>query len=260
MAKTAKPPKGRATLPFKTGVDLINEYKSRFGDKTLLGFSRGKDSIATALAIGDRLDVYPVFFFVIPGLPIIEESLDYYSKKLFHGRRIIQFPEAAFYKWLNSGLYQTPGSSKVIEAADIRPFSSGTGHKWWREVTSWVLEDEGLPEQTLAAVGIRGRDSPFRWLNVKNNGPIRPNAKNWLPIWDWSKHDVAVAIDKAGISLPPDYLLFGRSFGGGVDARYLVPMKRHRPEDWKIICEWFPLAEVCVWRYERFIEGKAVAA
>ena len=118
-----------------------------------------------------------------------------------------------------------------------------------------MIDDEKLPEKTLAAVGIRGRDSPFRWLNVKKHGPIRPHAKNWLPIWDYSKNDVTNAIAKSGVSLPLDYLLFGRSFGGGIDARYLVPLKRHRPEDWKIVLEWFPTADSAVWKYERFIEG-----
>ncbi len=239
-----------------TGDRLISEYIERHGTTTLLGFSRGKDSIAAALAIRDRLDVWPVFFYVIPGLSFIEEGLEYYSKKLFNGRRVIQYPEAAFFKWLNGGLYQTPRTSEVIRAAQFRNFSSGTGHQWWREVTTWIIEDEGLPKRTLAAVGIRARDSPMRWLNVQKYGPIRPHALNWLPVWNYTKADLVGAIEKSGVSLPLDYFLFGRSFGGGIDARYLVPLKRHRPQDWKTVLEWFPTAELGVWKYERFIEGK----
>ena len=242
-------------LPYPKGLDLIAEYKRKFGDKTLLGFSRGKDSISAALAIKDHLDVYPVFFYVIPGLPLIEETLDYYSRKLFNGRRIIQFPEAAFFKWLNSGQFQTPYTAKIIEAAQFRQFSSSSGHHWWREVTAWVIEDLDLPETTLAAVGIRASDSPMRFLNIKNTGVIRPQTKNWLAVWDYSKADVTNIIAKHGISLPPDYIWFGRSFGGGIDARYLIPLKRKRPEDWKIVLQFFPLADLLCWKYERFIEN-----
>jgi hypothetical protein len=128
-----------ADLKYPKSKELIAEYRRRYGDKTLLGFSRGKDSIAAALAIRDQLDVYPVFFYVIPGLGFIEEGLEYYSRVLFGGRRVIQFPEAAFYKWLNGGLLQTPHTHEVIKAAGFRSFGGNSGHVWWRDVTSWVI-------------------------------------------------------------------------------------------------------------------------
>lgn len=241
-----------AGLRYPTGKALVQRYRQEVSEATVLGFSRGKDSIATALAIGDDLDVYPVFCYSIPGLTFIEESLDYYSRKLFHGRKIEQYPEGAFYRWLNSGMYQTPGTAKVIEAANL----VASGHAWWRQVTSWVVEDHGLSEPTLSATGLRATDSPMRFLNVKNTGVIRPSAGNWCPIWDYSKADVVAAVERSGISLPIDYLLFGRSFSGGLDARYLVPLKRHRPQDWKIVLEMFPLADVIVWKYENFVDGR----
>jgi hypothetical protein len=241
----------RGELPYARGDRLIAEYREKFGEQTLLGFSRGKDSIATALLLRDKLDVWPVFFYAIPGLTWIEEGLEYYSKHLFNGRRIIQYPEGAFFRWLCSGVYQTPHTMEIIRASGI---GMPAQQSWWREITSCVIEDEGLNEKTLAAVGIRGRDSPFRWFNVKKHGPLRPHAKNWLPIWDYPKEKCLREIEQSGISLPLDYFMFGRSFGGGLDARFLVPVKRYRPQDFKIICEYFPLAEVCVWKYERFIE------
>lgn len=245
-----------ADLPFPRGKELIARYKRQYGDHTLVGFSRGKDSIAVSLALRDHLELHPVYFYAIPGLPMIEEGLEYYSKVLFHGTRIIKYPEAAFIKWLNSGLYQTPHTHEIIKAADMANFNSISGHQWWSSVTEYVIEDKGLPEKTMTATGVRARDSPMRWLNVKNNGVLRPTKKNWLPVWDYTLADVENAIAKSGVSLPIDYLLFGRSFGGGIDARFLVPLKRHRPEDWKIVCEWFPLADFVVWRYERFVEKK----
>lgn len=245
-----------ADLPYKRGPELIKEYREKHGDVTLLGFSRGKDSISAALALRGKLRIVPIFFFAIPGLPMIEEGLRYYERTLFDGERIRQFPEGAFYKWLTAGVYQTPGTMEVIRAADIKTFTTSTHGEWWRQITRWVIEDEALPKTTLAATGVRARDSPMRWLNVKKNGVIRPSAINWLPVWHYTKGDVVNSIAASGVSLPIDYHLFGRSFGGGLDARFLVPLKRHRPEDFKIVLEWFPMAELAVWKYERFIEGK----
>jgi hypothetical protein len=46
----------------------------------LLAFSRGKDSIATALAPRGRIDVVPFTYIHVPGLSFVEESLAYYEK------------------------------------------------------------------------------------------------------------------------------------------------------------------------------------
>ena len=106
-----------ARLNYRTGDTLIRQYREKFGRTTLVGFSRGKDSIATSLLLRGKLELVPVFFYVIPGLSFIEEGLEYYSRKLFDGRRVIQYPEAAFFKWLNGGLYQTPHTHEIIKAA-----------------------------------------------------------------------------------------------------------------------------------------------
>ncbi len=188
----------------------------------------------------------------MPGLTFVEESLEYYSKVLFNGRRVIKFPEQAFFKWLGRHHFQTPHTAAIIDAADLDTTISI--YEWWRDTTKWTIEQEKLPETTLAATGVRARDSPYRWLNVKKNGATRVNAKNWLPIWNYTLADVEAAIQRSGVKLPLDYRLFGRSFGGGVDARFLVPIKRHLPEDWEKICNWFPLAELEVWKYERWVE------
>jgi hypothetical protein len=55
------------------GGDLIAVYKERYGDKTLLAFSRGKDSIAVAPALREQDRGHPVPLFApdLRGLPII---------------------------------------------------------------------------------------------------------------------------------------------------------------------------------------------
>ena len=50
--------------------------------------------------------------------------------------------------------------------------------------------------------------------------------------------------------LPVDYHMFGRTFDG-IDYRFLAPLKKNRPADYQKVLDWFPLAEMEVWRYER---------
>jgi hypothetical protein len=225
------------------GKALIQEYRRRYGDKTVLAFSRGKDSIGCHLAIRDHLDVTPVHYIIVPGLSFIDESLDHYERALFGGQHIVRLPHPSFYRHLNNYLFQTPGHAEVIEAAALADIT-------YKDVHQMIVEQESLPTPILCANGVRAADSPQRRMALTNGGPIRASADAWWPIWDWNKAKLLDEIERAGISLPIDYLLFGRSFDG-LDARFLVPLKQQRPADYKRLLEWYPLADVEVFRYER---------
>ena len=67
---------------------------------------------------------------------------------------------------------------------------------------------------------------------------------------DWTKADVVDSINRLGVKLSVDYRIWGRSFDG-LDARFLVPLKRELPEDYRRVLEWFPLADLEVWKFER---------
>ena len=75
-------------------------------------------------------------------------------------------------------------------------------------------------------------------------------SSKYMPTWDWSKDKLLDTIERSGISLPVDYLWFGRSFDG-LDYRFLGPLKRHAPRDYAKVLEWFPLADIEVWRHEK---------
>jgi len=61
-------------------------------------------------------------------------------------------------------------------------------------------------------------------------------------------------IDQAGIPLPVDYEWFGRSFDG-LDFRFLEPMSRFAPADYERVLDWFPLADVQMFRAGMMGEG-----
>ena len=53
-----------------------------------------------------------------------------------------------------------------------------------------------------------------------------------------------------GLKLSGEYEWLKRSFDG-IHVRYLVPIKRNAPEEYKRILERFPFVEAEVWRHER---------
>ena len=55
-------------------------------------------------------------------------------------------------------------------------------------------------------------------------------------------------IEGAGVDLPVDYEWFGRSFDG-IDYRFTKPLSEHAPDDFKRLLEWFPLAELEIFRH-----------
>lgn len=90
----------------------------------------------------------------------------------------------------------------------------------------------------------------MRRVSIMQHGAISRNKGEYFPVWDWKKARLVEEITRAGVKLPVDYKVWGRSFDG-LDARFLIPMKKHFPRDYARVLEWFPLAEADVFRAER---------
>lgn len=113
-----------------------------------------------------------------------------------------------------------------------------------------MIEDKRLDPGMLVADGVRAADSPMRRISIKTHGSISRNRGRYHPVWDWLKADLVNAFRSSGVRLPVDYEMFGRSFDG-LDIRFLAPLKRHRPADYRRVLEWFPLADLEVYRQEK---------
>jgi hypothetical protein len=210
--------------------------------ETLLAFSTGKDAIAAWLAIRDSFDrVEPYYLYLVPGLEFVEESLDYYEK--FFGKKINRLPHPSLHRWLNTYTFQPPERRIVIQQAQLPWHTYG-------DIRTALIEDLGLGEDTYVADGVRAADSPMRLVSIKKHGPISHAQHKYHCIWDWKKADLVECFKRHNISLPVDYSMFGRSFDG-LDLRFLVPLKKHRPKDYAKVLEWFPLADLEVFRWER---------
>lgn len=223
--------------------EIIAQVRAEYGPRVLLGFSRGKDSLAAWLRLREHFDqVIPFHLFTIPKLPIVEESLAYYERVM--GCRIWRMPQPGFYRWLRNFTFQTPPRAAVLAAANLPTFG-------YRDVVDAIARAEGIPpDQTMTATGVRSADSPRRRQVITICGAIDRTQPKFYPVWDWSTDQCIDIINKSGVELPIDYALFGRTIDG-LDYRVVSQLKKHRPQDYAKFLEWFPLLEMEVWRYEK---------
>lgn len=212
------------------------------GKPVMLNFSRGKDSIAAWIKLREYdIEVHAMHMYLVPGLEFIEESIAYFED--FFGQRIRQYPHFSTYRFLSNFIFQAPGNLAVIEAV---PWLGDIGPD---EVNQAALADAGLPEDTWWCDGVRAADSPLRRIAFMKYGAFREGTRRVSPIWDFLKAEVMHTIELAGCKLPKEYEWFGRSHDG-IDARFMEPLSRFAPADYQRILEFFPLADIDIFRSE----------
>jgi len=234
-------PKGHTFKHQPTSSEVIKTIK-RQSDKVLLSFSTGKDSIIAWLAIRDHFEVHPFYLYVIPDLEFIDDTLAYYEK--FFNAKIPRYPNVTAISMLNSELFQPPHRRSIIS-------SMGLPESTFDEIRQEACEDFKIPLDTWYASGVRASDSLNRRASFRVHGPFTNTKKCFYPVWDVRKCGLAKMIELSRVKLPIDYWLFGKSFDG-LDFRFLYPIKKYFPRDYQKILELYPLAELEIWRYEKY--------
>ncbi|CRK55444.1 phosphoadenosine phosphosulfate reductase [Alloactinosynnema sp. L-07] len=208
------------------------------GKPVLLGFSRGKDSLAAWLAMREAgITVVPYHLYLVPGLRFVADSLKFYED--FFGQRIINLPHPSLIRWLNRFVFQPPERCAVIEAAQFPEFA-------YEELADMLRDVLDLPG-AWNADGVRAADSPNRRMALVTHGPLHTTNRKVKIVWDWRIADVRATLARHHCPLPPEYEWFGRSFDG-LDYRFLKPIMDNAPRDYARVLEWFPLADLEVFR------------
>jgi hypothetical protein len=143
MAKPSAP----KTWP--TGGALLAQERDRQGPRALLAFSTGKDAICAAIALQDSGlwdEIVPFYMAYCPGLSFVEESLDYYERKLF-GRCIIRHMHPGFWNQVANFSFQSPAHAAVIRASGIPASVHGYSYQ---EVYGLVRQQEGVASTTTS--------------------------------------------------------------------------------------------------------------
>lgn len=231
-------------MPWPTSDELVRDF-AREHPETLLAFSGGKDSVAAWLHMRPHFRrVVPVYYYLVPDLGFVEAGLRYYES--WFGTPIIRVPHPSLHRMLNNLVFQPPQRSRfeVLDAAGLPDIGYDTVR-----VAVAHLNLRWDPEESWVAVGTRACDSPMRRMAFEKWGPVKNKGKTFYPVHDWNKARVVGTIREAGVRLPAEYRVFGRSFDG-IDFRFLHGIRRHWPDDYARILEFFPLAELELRRFE----------
>ncbi len=234
---------GKYTDLFEDSDDLCRQRAAHQKGRTLLSFSCGKDSIGAWLQLRRHFtEIVPVYFYSVPGLEFVEEGVSYFER--FFGTRIVRLPHPSFIRFLNNFTFQAPQNCAVIDK--VNP-----PYHWDYTYITNGLQDKFFEgdRNVLTAVGVRAVDSPMRMTAMKKYGPVTLSQFKFMPIYDWNKARLVEELKASGVKLPVDYQMFGRSFDG-LDYRFLVEIKRRFPRDYARILEFFPLAELEIFRME----------
>ncbi len=227
-------------LSYTTSAELC-EQMARECDTAILAFSCGKDSIAAWLQMRKYFKrIVPYYCYTVPNLEFVGKSLSYYED--FFGCHIYRLPHRSLYRLLRGMVFQSPPHVTKIESLNI------PGDEYDDYMIGEIIrQSECLPAGAYVGTGVRMADSPMRRIGIKTHGAVNHNQKKFYPVYDWKKADLIAAIDGAGVKLPVDYKLFGRTFDG-IDYRFLKPIKDNYPQDYERIITWYPLAELELFR------------
>jgi len=208
----------------------------------LLGFSRGKDSIAAYI----RLKYYfktiiPFHLCSVPHLSFVDDSLNYYEKIL--ETKIERCVNGEITKAIGTLIYQPIEDEDNIDQLNLWAYDT---HK----VVELIKRKYNLPLDTWTAFGINASDSIDRHIYVnKYKGKI-DSRKSFYPCYNWKKKQIIDYINKYNIKLPKDYLLSNRTLAGLPSYRHLEKINEIFPEDMEKIECVFPFIKAQMARNE----------
>ena len=237
------------------GIDLLNLATKTRGNKMLLSFSRGKDSLAMWLYLREHdVEIVPYTMYVVPDLGYQERALQYYEK--YFDTKIYRLPHPHFYYLLQNGKYMPPNQVGVMNSITTMVVARDYNMTFIDEVVAY---DSGLIDPLpWYAMGMRRADNLPRMRLIEQSGVMgsfdddSDSRRFFYPIWDWKISDICDILLRYDIKLPVDYELFGwRGTTETISYRRLIQVKNRYPEDFEKMLHWFPLLDSQMFRYEQ---------
>lgn len=211
---------------------LCERIAAETGGVCLLGFSRGKDSIAAWLHLRRYFKtIVPFHVSSIPGLGFVDRSLDYYEN--FFQTKIHRIASGEVLGFIGAMLFQPPGCDEEIADLDPWPYDNA-------DVVRYLRVKLKMPG-AWCAWGINASDSLDRRVYVTQYKGRLPRKRSFYPNWDWKRDRIMAWIKAAGVKLPGDYLLSNRTVASVPLWRCLYRMERVFPEDFRRVEAVFPL-------------------
>ena len=236
---------GGAMFGWPDSDELCKMMAERLGGVCILAFSRGKDSLGAWIQLKRHFERVIPFHMVGPvsDMPFLEKSLARMEEQL--GTRIIRYPHPATMAFLESCLFMGPIQIEVLANFEKPIYRYRVEH-----IVQDIAMESGLDEKRMfSATGVRALDGPYRLMACQQHGPLNEARRAFMPIYDWNVERLYDEIKQSGIKLPVDYRLWGRTLDG-LDCRFMGPMKKHLPDDYEKVMNWFPMVEADIRRME----------
>lgn len=211
---------------------LLSEYASTHNEGVLVSYSGGKDALATLdLCTRTFKRVVCFFMYLVPGLSVVEEQLDFARKRW--GVEILQYPHWSTIQCLKHGIYC--------------PFRDDLPADYTlSDIYNLARDDAGL---RLIANGNKKADSEFR----RKNAAAWQRADVLCPLREWNKLEVLAYLALHKIPVPKTKT--GKTESAvGVDLSMpaLCQLHDNNPADFRKVVEWFPYVESVIWRRHYF--------
>lgn len=208
----------------------------------VLGFSRGKDSLAAWLFLKNFFHrIIPFHGSLVPGLGFVERSLAYYEE-VFETKIERCISPICFAHGLQQLQFQLPGDEQSINDLGLWEY---TEHNMGR-----LIADKYSVPFAWNAFAYSMYDSLDRIGWVKKCKGVHEKHVSFYPCFDWKPSQVLEYIQQHNVSLPEDYLMGGRTMCSSFDTCMMERMKELYPEDHEIVKLWFPLIEARLARNE----------
>jgi 3'-phosphoadenosine 5'-phosphosulfate sulfotransferase (PAPS reductase)/FAD synthetase len=214
-------------------IDFLREQ-----EQVTLGFSMGKDSVACAIILRDLgVKFTPFYFYHVPDLEFVNKQIEYYQDVF--KTEIVQLPHPMLYDRIRHQDFQY---KEVCDWLGQYKFNKMS----FRKLIDFYLEENDLTD-LYDVVGMRASESFNRRMFFKDYGPIHKD--KIYPIYNWRQKETKEFVISKGIKLTDDYKIWDRSWDG-LKYQFLFGIKKHHPEDFERIREYFPLIELELKRYE----------
>jgi 3'-phosphoadenosine 5'-phosphosulfate sulfotransferase (PAPS reductase)/FAD synthetase len=208
---------------------LLERARDAGAQRILVGFSGGKDSLATLdLCVGTfgASNVEAYFMYLVEGLRCVETLVDWAGRR--YGVRIHKLPH-----FVLGNMY------KHAVLMPHRPSVTGLRDTKMTDIEALARQRSGIE---WLAYGHRMDESLERRGMLHKLSGINFDQKRVYPLWDWRKRDVYSYLGAKRLPIPCS---FGKEGMAGVDLgpdtlRY---MRQHYPEDYAKVLRVFPFAE-----------------
>lgn len=230
------------------GTALYDKAIAEAGNRILLAFSAGKDSLAAWLALLEdgRFDIVPYYLDWIPGgWSWSHEMLAYYES--YFGCKIYRMPHPYLYEQIDRAAFQPPDRVQRINTLNLPTFA-------FADIDNLVAKAAGL-SAPFVAIGMRAADNLERRRMILQQGSLGIKRRRYFyPVWDWKIQDVIDIIMRHNVKISPEYAIWGRT-PVSFNYDYMAPLRDNFPDDWEKLRQWFPMIDLQCYRYEVLNNG-----